>query len=461
MQRLVKVIATLLFILPSVLAAAPTEKPNIIFFLIDDLGYADCGFNGGKEILTPQIDKLAREGAVLESLYVQPVCSPTRAALMTGRYATRTGVYTIVRPHAKWGLPLAERTLASALREAGYETAITGKWHLGEFDRAYLPTSRGFDHQYGHYFGALDYFTHLRDGSHDWYRDDKELKEEGYSTHLLAREACRLIEAKDKTKPLFLYVPFNGVHAPLQVPDKYLQPYASLKGARQKLAGMLAAVDEAIGQIVAALESAGLRDNTLIVFSTDNGGPRPGENTPLRAYKGTIYEGGVRGCAFANWPKHIPAGSRIKEPMHTVDWYPTLVKLAGGSLEQKLPLDGKDVWPMLTQGAPSPHEAILCVQSPQRAAVRMGDWKLLLNASEQDAEAPPANSDSQPANKKANAKKAKAAGTVAVENVQLYHLATDIGERHNLAAEQPQRVAELRAKLAEFLKDAAKPGNLE
>jgi arylsulfatase A-like enzyme len=431
-------------------SAADARKPNIVFFLIDDLGYADCGFNGGKDIRTPNIDKLARGGAILESHYVQPVCSPTRAALMTGRYATRTGVYTVVRPHAKWGLPLAERTLASALKDAGYETAITGKWHLGEFDRAYLPTSRGFDHQYGHYFGALDYFTHMRDASHDWYRNDKEVREEGYTTHLVAREACKLIAGKDKAKPLFLYVPFTGVHSPMQVPDTYLQPYsAALTGPRLKLAGMLAAVDEAIGHIVTALEKAGLRENTLIIFSSDNGGPKPGENTPLRAYKGTIYEGGVRACAFANWPGHIPSGGTIKEPMHVIDWFPTLVKLAGGSLEQKLPLDGRDVWPMLTKGAKSPHDAIFSVQSPTHAAVRMGDWKLLISASGQDSEESP---DDAPKKKKKRAAKS--------DSVELYNLATDIGEQTNVAEKEPARVATMRAKLGEFLKNAVPPGNL-
>ncbi len=433
------------FLLDAAVVDTPTQKPNIVFFLIDDLGYADCGFNGGKEIKTPNIDKLAGGGAVLESHYVQPVCSPTRAALMTGRYATRTGVYTIVRPHAKWGLPLTERTLANALQEAGYETAITGKWHLGEFDRAYLPTSRGFDHQYGHYFGALDYFTHIRDGSQDWYRDDKPLKEEGYSTHLVAREACRLIAEKNKAKPLFLYVPFNGVHGPLQVPDSYLQPYAALKGPRQKLAGMLAAVDEAIGQIVDSLEKAGLRENTLIIFSSDNGGPPPGTNTPLRDFKGTISEGGVRGCAFANWPGKIPAGQRIKEPIHVIDWYPTLVKLAGGSLEQKLPIDGRDVWPMLTQQARSPHDVILSVKSPTEAAVRIGDWKLV------------SHSATNPGNNlpKARAKKQNKA---APEPVELYNLAIDIGETNNLADKEPERVATMKARLAELLRNAVPSG---
>ena len=441
--------AILLFALPATLTMAdePAQKPNIVFCLIDDLGYADCGFNGGDEIRTPNIDKLAHSGAILESHYVQPVCSPTRAALMTGRYATRTGVYTIVRPKAQWGLPLQERTLANALHDAGYETAITGKWHLGEFDPAYVPTSRGFDHQYGHYFGAIDYFTHLRDGSYDWYRDDKELREEGYSTHLIAKEACRLITAKDKTKPIFLYVPFNGVHSPMQVPDSYLQPYPGMSGPRQKLAGMLAAVDEAIGQIVESLETAGLRENTLIVFSSDNGGPRPGKNTPLRDFKGSIYEGGVRGCAFANWPGKIPAGQRIKEPMHVIDWYPTLVKLAEGSLDQKLPIDGMDVWPMLTTQAASPHNAILSVQSPTKAAVRMGDWKLISQAPSVNAPAKAARAKTRVKNRQQGA-----------ETIQLYNLATDIGEATNLAEKDPERVATMKAMLDVLLKDAVPSG---
>jgi len=398
---------------------------------------------GSREMRSPNIDKLARQGAILDAHYVQPVCSPTRAALLTGRYATGTGVYTIVRPHAEWGLPLAERTLANALKDAGYQTALTGKWHLGEFQPAYLPTARGFDHQYGHYFGAIDYFTHVRDGSHDWHRDDKELKEEGYSTQLIAHEACRLIRQRDPAKPLFLYVPFNGVHTPLQVPESYQEPFAGLRENRRKLAGMLAAVDEAIGQIVGELETAGLRKNTLIVFSSDNGGPSPGtlsDNGPLRAGKGTIYEGGVRVCACVNWPGQIPAGTTIKQPLHAVDWYPTLVTLAGGSLEQKLPLHGRDVWPMLTQGAPSPHDALLLVQRPTHAAVRMGDWKLIVTGDDEEAPSP----------RKPRAKRADDAAAV-----ELYNLAADVGEKNNLASQEPQRVAAMRAKLEELLKDAA------
>jgi arylsulfatase A-like enzyme len=423
---------------------AAARQPDIVFFLIDDLGYADCGFNGGKEIKTPNIDRLAQSGAIIENHYVQPVCSPTRSTLLTGRYPTQTGVYTIVSPGAGWGL--AERTLADALRSAGYRTALTGKWHLGEFEKAYQPNARGFDHQYGHFFGMLDYFTHERMNKLDWYRNGEPLKEDGYTTHLIAKEACKVIASGDSSKPLFLYVPFNGVHSPFQVPDSYLKPYAHLQGNRQKLAGMLAAVDEAIGQIEAALKQAGRLENTLIVFSSDNGGPPPGDNTPLRDFKGTIFEGGTRAAAFATWPGRIPAGQRIRQPMHMVDWYPTLIKQAGGSLEQKLPVDGLDVWPMLTKQAASPHDAILSVstQGPSRAAVRMGEWKLIVDGGAADI-APPGKKKGK-----------KAAGKY--EAVALYDLSADPSEAKNLAEAQPERVKAMRARLAELLKNAVPSG---
>jgi len=435
--------------------AGKSPRPNIVFILADDLGRNDVGFMGGKEIRTPHLDKLAAAGAVLDAFYVQPVCSPTRAALMTGRYAARTGVYTVVRPQATWGLPLAERTLADALRAAGYETAIVGKWHLGEFEEKYRPTRRGFDHQYGHWFGMIDYFTHVRENMPDWHRDDQPCNDAGYSTHLIAQEACRRIREKQTGKPLFLYLPFNAVHGPFQVPDSYLKPYGHLTGVRRTYAGMVSAMDEAVGQLVAALEENRLKQDTLIVFSSDNGGPSPGritDNGPLRAGKGTIYEGGIRVCAFASWPGRIPAGT-VKEPIHIVDWYPTLVKLAGGSLEQQRPLDGLDIWPVLTQGAKSPHDAILnCGTQPSRVAIRMGDWKLLLNAGGADGE----GGGSRAAGTKARGKgKARAAdGTV-----ELYNLAADIGEKNNLAAEHPDKVKELRARLELWMKDAVPAGD--
>ena len=431
----------LLALSTSILAA---DKPNIVYFLIDDLGYADCGFNGGQDIRTPNIDQLAKEGAILKSYYVQPVCSPTRSALMTGRYATHTGVYNVVRPGAPWGLPLNERLLPQALKEVGYTTAITGKWHLGEFQADYTPTRRGFDHQYGHYFGALDYYTHDRDGKTDWYRNDKPLVEEGYTTHLVAKEATRLIREQPADKPLFLYVPFNGIHSPHQVPDSYTEPYKHLPKLRQSIAGMLSAVDEAIGQVTAALAEKGLRENTLIIFSSDNGGPGPGSatmNTPLRAGKGPLYEGGIRVC-FATWPGKIPAGITIDDPMHAVDWYPTLVKLTGAPATQALTPDGLDIWPVLTQGAKSPHDALLLPgMAPDKMALRMGNWKLLLNASDKDAE--------------------ESKGQEATSGkMELYNLADDIGEKQNLATSKPEKLAEMRARLDALLSDAVPPGGV-
>jgi len=435
------IIALLLEPLASLYGAdAPALRPNIIYILADDMGYADAGFMGCQDIKTPNLEKLGRDGTILKSFYAQPVCSPTRAALMTGRYAVRTGVYTVV---TNWGLKLEERTLAQALREAGYETAIVGKWHLGAFEEGYRPINRGFDHQYGLWGGVIDYFTHKSKDKPDWHRNDQPCDDQGYSTHLLAKEACRIIREKQPDKPLFLYLPFNAVHSPFQAPDEYLKPYATLKGGRRIYAGMCAAMDEAIGQVLAALDEKNIRDNTLIIFSSDNGGPMPGRvtsNGPLRAGKGTIYEGGVRVCASVNWPGRIPAGAVINEPLHAVDWFPTLVKLAGGSLEPKLTLDGRDIWPVLTQGAKSPHDTLLlCGTVPACVALRAGDWKLLLNAKEKDAEEAPAD---EPGSMK----------------VELYNLASDIGEQKNLAAEQPEKVNELRAQLDALMKTAVAPG---
>jgi arylsulfatase A-like enzyme len=422
--------------------AAAADRPHVVFLLADDMGYADAGFHGG-EIKTPNIDQLAAAGAKLESFYVQPVCSPTRAALMTGRYPIRHGLQVgVVRPWAQYGLPLDERTLPQALKAAGYETAIVGKWHLGHFQPDYLPTHRGFDHQYGHYNGALDYFTHIRDGGFDWHRDDKACRDEGYSTHLIATEACRIVAGHDPKVPLFLYVPFNAVHAPHQVPAKYKEPYAKLKEPRRTYAGMVAAMDEAIGQIVAAVDKRGMRKDTLFIFSSDNGGPQPGvvtDNGKLRAGKATVYEGGVRVCACATWDGHIKAGGTVTEPLHMVDWYPTLLKLAGAKGEQKLPLDGLDMWPTLAEGKPTPHKEILLNATPNGGAIRVGDWKLMINGGRQDGD--------NPAPKK----------TAGPEVVELFDLAADVSESKNLAAEHPDKVKALRARYEAYLKEAVPP----
>jgi arylsulfatase A-like enzyme len=426
------------------LAQGKAKQPHILFLLLDDLGYTDVGFNGG-DIKTPNIDKLAKSGAKLSSFYVQPVCSPTRAALMTGRYPMRHGLQVgVVRPWAQYGLPLDERTLAQALRQAGYFTAIIGKWHLGHFQRDYLPTMRGFDHQYGHYNGALDYFTHVRDGGFDWHRNDKVCKDEGYTTKLLGDEAVRVIEGHDPKKPMFLYMPFNAPHAPMQALPEHLKLYEHVKDkTRQSYSAMVHAVDEQIGRIIAALEKAGMLENTIIVFSSDNGGPlgNGATNGTLRGGKGSLYEGGVRAAAFVAWPGRIKGNSDINEPLHMIDWYPTLIKRAGGSLEQKLPLDGKDIWPVLTEGKKSPHEEILFNVTPNGGALRKANWKLVLNGNAKD----------DPDGKKA------AKGKKDAEFIELFDLAKDPSEKTNLAAQEPERVRELRARLESYAKEAIPP----
>lgn len=431
-------------------APKAADRPDIVFLLVDDLGRNDVGFMGGAQIRTPEIDKLAKAGAVLTQFYVQPVCSPTRASLMTGRYPMRYGLQVgVVRPTADYGLPLEERMLPKALQEAGYTTAICGKWHLGSFDKAYWPRARGFDHAYGHLFGALDYFTHIRDDKLDWYRNGEPLKEEGYTTTLVADEAVRVVERQPKDKPLFLYVPFNGVHSPWQVPESYAKPYESMKKPRGTYAGMLAAVDEAVGRIAGAVEKAGRRPNTLFVFSSDNGGPSPGtvtDNGPLRAGKGTVYEGGVRVCAFATWDGRIPAGVRRDGMMHMVDWYPTLLKLAGVQPEQPLPPDGVDAWPMIAGDKPSARTEVLCNTTPNGGALRMGDWKIVVSPGRRAAAA------------KGGGKKAAA---TAGPTVELFNLRDDIGETKDLAASDPEKMKELLARYEQLAREAAPPKNRE
>ena len=439
----------LLFAASAFAIEAPAPRPHIVIFLADDLGSFDVGWRGG-EIPTPNLDKLARGGKSLEQFYVQPVCSPTRAALMTGRYPLRQGLQVgVIRPFAQYGLPLDERTLPQALSEVGYSTAIVGKWHLGPFNALISPRTVAFNSSTATISERLIISRTMRDGGFDWHRNDQVNRDEGYSTNLIGREAVRIVNEHDPAKPLLLYVPFNGVHSPYQVPDSYLKPFENLKGTRKIYAGMVAAVDEAVGQITDAIDQRGMREKTLIFFASDNGGPSPGKitsNGHLRAGKGTVYEGGCRVCACANWPGVIKPGE-VQDPLHIVDWYPTLLKLAGAKVEQKHPLDGRDLWPALTGGKVTPRDPIVLNVTPNGGAIRVGDMKLVLGGNFDAHE----GADEAPAVKATKKNKQAAA---AKEKLELFDLSKDPSEEKNLAEAQPDKVKELRTLLSKYADEA-------
>jgi arylsulfatase A-like enzyme len=422
---------------------AADSRPNIVHIVADDLGWKDVGFNGCMDIKTPNLDALAAGGAKFTQFYVQPMCTPTRACLMTGRYPFRYGLQTLVIPSVSaYGLDTTEWLMPQCLKEAGYTTAIVGKWHLGHADKKWWPKQRGFDYQYGAMIGELDYFTHDEHGVLDWFRDNKPVREKGYTTTLIGKDAAKLIEKHDTSTPLYLYLTFNAPHTPYQAPKEYIDRYPNIKDpARRTYAGMVACLDDEIGRVVAALDKKGMRDNTLILFHSDNGGTRsaqfagimadmskvklPCDNGPYREGKGTLYEGATRVCACANWPGHIKAQT-VDGLIHAVDIYPTLVNLAGGSTAKCKPLDGVNVWDTIAEGKPSPRTEIVYNVEPFRGAVRQGDWKLIWH-------------------------------TLLPSRVELYNLAQDPFEKNNLAAADSDKVAAFQQRLEALAKESAKP----
>lgn len=366
------------------LAQAQTQaRPNVIVFLADDLGWTDVGFHGS-EIQTPNIDRLARGGLRLNRYHSFPLCSPTRAGLLTGRHPIRFGLaYSVVRPWSHYGLSTAEKTIANVFKDAGYRTAITGKWHLGHTHSKLLPQARGFDHFYGHVNGAIDYFTHVRGEAVDWQRNGQTVRESGYTTDLLAAEASKLIRGRDAKRPLFLYVPWNAPHSPLQAPDDLLKKYASISDERRrKYAAMVEAMDRSIGEVLKTLEEEKIAENTLILFASDNGGPRGSgaTNGNLRAGKATVYEGGLRVPALLHWRGKIKPG--VSEQLMTVlDVLPTLAAAAGVPVQTPEPLDGTNLWPELSSGGTRERDelffAVQAEAGPKQHALRLGDWKLV------------------------------------------------------------------------------------
>ena len=440
-------------LLPTLLAAglalatafvqAAEVRPNIVHIVADDLGWKDVGFNGCTDIQTPNLDKLAATGAKFTQFYTQPMCTPTRACLMTGRYPWRYGLQTMVIPGtAAYGLDTSEWLMPQCLKEAGYHTAIIGKWHLGHADLKYWPRQRGFDYAYGATIGELDYYTHGDYGVLDWFRDNKPVHEKGYTTTLIGDDAVKYIHKQDAQRPFYLYLAFNAPHTPYQAPKETIAKYASIADpTRRTYAAMVDCLDENIGKVVAALDKKGLRDNTLILFHSDNGGTHnamfagqmadvskikiPCDNGPYRDGKGSLYEGGCRVAALANWPGHIKPQT-VDGIIHVVDIYPTLAGLAGASTAKCKPLDGMNVWDVIAENKPSPRTEVIYNVEPFRGALRQGDWKLIWR-------------------------------TLIPTSVELYNLAEDPAEKNNVAAAHPDKVAAMQERLNALGKESARP----
>ena len=339
-------------------SAAPERPPHVVVVYVDDMGFGDAGFLGS-DIPTPEIDSIARAGILLERFYASPMCTPSRAQLLTGRYASRMGLDDNVNLADEHGLPAAEVTLAELLREAGYATHLVGKWHLGHRDPAHHPLRHGFDSFYGMLTGWVDYGTREREGQLDWYRGEAPLEEPGYATLLIAGEAARVVREHPADRPLFLYVAFNAPHYPLHVaPGRELAPGLSPERAQYRT--MVEALDAGVGEILGALEGAGLREDTLLVFASDNGGSvkHGASNAPLRGFKFSTAEGSVRVPAAVAWPAALQPG-RSAQVVTNLDLLPTICEAAGiDAAALPAELDGTSLLSELRDGRTSPHDDV-------------------------------------------------------------------------------------------------------
>jgi arylsulfatase A-like enzyme/4-amino-4-deoxy-L-arabinose transferase-like glycosyltransferase len=403
------------------------RRPDVVILVADDLGWATVA-GDGDPYETPNIDRLMREGIRLERFYTWPACTPTRAALMTGRSPMRYGLgYSMLKPWLEEGLSLQEHLMPDTFRADGYRTAAIGKWHLGSHTSEFLPNARGFDHFYGHLNGFVDYFEHTCAGGLDWQRNGVSVREEGYATDLMGEEAARLILGQSRDTPLFLYVAFNAVHGPLQAPDADIARYDQLADERKRVvAAMVYAMDRAVGRILDALDRSGRANDAIVVFMSDNGSVREtfGENLPLRGGKGTTFEGGIRVPAAIRWPGHLPAGTRSHQVMRAEDWFPTLARAVGVEPRGALPLDGVDVWTELTSRGSRPREPLFTAAETRAGlffSVLDGDWKLV--------------------------RRQAADGTI---RDSLFDLGRDPSESRDVAGEHPQRAAELAATIEEW-----------
>jgi len=380
--------------------------PNVIVVMADDLGWKDVGYHGS-QVISPNIDRLAREWVELDNFHSYPTCSPTRSALLTGRPPTRFGIRGPLQYRGDRGLPQGTPTMASHFQGAGYDTAICGKWHLG-MRREFGPNNFGFRYSYGYVGPWIDSYTHLttdwegtKDGIRQWHRNGGLLEEEGHVTDLLTDEAIRFITGKrDKSKPFFLYVPFSAPHTPCQEEGKWLEPYKGLieNLSRRYVAAAITHMDDSIGKLREAIRREGIEEETILVFLSDNGGPSGGDNTrwlvppreyymsygatdvlsdnlPWRGWKGQLYEGGIRVPALIHWPGHLKP-RKFETPMLVCDVWPTLAAATGTAMSAQEAVEGRSLWRVIT-GEARPEDRGMYWADARNQALRQGNWKLI------------------------------------------------------------------------------------
>jgi arylsulfatase A-like enzyme len=371
-----------------------SQRPNIVFILADDMGFADLSCYGRRDYVTPNLDRLASQGMLFTRAYANSaVCSATRTALVTGRYQDRfeIGLEEPVREGTDIGLPAGTPTLPGRLKQLGYETFLVGKWHVGAIPK-YSPLKYGYDHFFGFQGGATDYFAHRFDPadpaspSTGMFADDQPIERNGYMTDLLGNEAVRIVRAAS-SKPFMISLHFNAPHWPWEGPDdearsKHMKDIRDFSGGSLETYGkMVRRLDENVGNVLKALDETGQANNTIVVFTSDNGGERYSDVWPLTGRKGELLEGGLRVPLIARWPGHIKAGSRSDQVIVSMDWMPTLLAAAGSSPDAAVPADGQNLLPVILGDAPS-HERELFwrYKANQQAAVLRGNWKLLMLA---------------------------------------------------------------------------------
>ncbi|MDB2312083.1 arylsulfatase [Luminiphilus sp.] len=446
----------------SILAGAQVtaaERPNVVVIVADDLGWADVGYHGGN-IDTPSLDRLAEQGVQLNRFYTTPICSPTRAALMTGRDPMRLGVaYGVIMPWDNIGVNPAEHFMPESFGAAGYQTAMVGKWHLGHAQMTYHPNERGFEHFYGHLHTEVGFYPPFANvGGKDFQVNGVTADDEGYETYLLADEVSRYIRERDTQKPFFIYMPFIAPHTPLDAPAELQEKYKDIdtdlpparsnqtdstrriskmlmrESARPMYAAVVDGMDQAIGQVLNTLDEEGLSDNTIVLFFSDNGGAAysygGADNAPLRGGKGETFEGGIRVVSLMRWPEKLQGGQIFDQVMTVMDVFPTLADAAGVDPLNTFEFDGSSLWPSISEGTTHTREDMIMFASeiPIYGSFKLtafdNTWKLVQEMEQEQL-------------------------STTVTNY-LFKIADDPNEYNNLAAEYPDIVVSMSKAISEW-----------